>query len=194
MKLIGITGVATSGKDTLCNLILEKLKSNNIDGQRLALADKLKEDLFPFIKDKFNINIFSPSSEEKTLIRPIMVSYGKIKRILSKGKHWTSLVDDYIEELISKNIVPIVTDIRYDEYPEDEYFWLKNKNGILIHIQRKNNNGEIILPANAEEATNDVRLKELSTIKYTWETESKTCVLYEKHNNLLQEIYERTLS
>lgn len=194
MKLIGITGVATSGKDTLCNLILEKLKTNNINGQRLALADKLKEDLFPFIKEKFNINIFSPSPEEKSLVRPVLVSYGKIKRILSKGKHWTSLVDDYIAELLSKNIVPIVTDIRYDEYPEDEYFWLKNKNGILIHIERKNNNGELIPPANSEEATNDVRLKELASIKYTWETESKTCALYEKHKDLLNKIYEQIIS
>jgi len=191
MKIIGISGVATSGKDTLCNLIGEHLSNRNIKTKRIALADKLKEDLFPFIKEKFNINIFDVSSENKTLIRPILVSYGRIKRTISKGKHWTSLVDETINNLIATNIVPIITDVRYDEYPEDELYWLKNKNGILIHISRKNTDGTMVPPANSEEESNDIRLKELADIKYVWDTESKMCALYQKHIDLLEEIYER---
>ena len=38
MKIIGISGVARSGKDTLCNLISRYLSEKNIESQRIALA------------------------------------------------------------------------------------------------------------------------------------------------------------
>jgi dephospho-CoA kinase len=190
-KILGISGVATSGKDTLCQLIIEYFKTKNIECKRLALADKLKEDLFPFIKEKFNINIFDPNAEEKRITRPILVSYGKAKRILSEGKHWTNLLEKNVRELQKENIVPIVTDIRYHEYPEDEYFWLKKLNGILVHISRYDTIGSIIKPANIEEETNDLEIKRIADIKYNWQTESKLCVLFEKHKGVLEEIYEK---
>jgi dephospho-CoA kinase len=150
MKIIGISGVATSGKDTLCSLIARHLSSKDIKSQRLALADNLKNDLKDFICDKFDINILEASSQEKTLIRPIMVAYGKVKRTLSKGKHWTNMLDLSIEDLVKEDTVPIVTDVRYMEYPEDEFFWLKSRNGILVHISRLDMNGNLIMPANLD--------------------------------------------
>ena len=189
-KIIGITGVATSGKDTLCNLIIEFLKEKNINAKRIALADKLKEDLYLFIKEKFNINIFDLSPEQKKIIRPILVGYGMSQRSISKGTHWTKKIDSYLEELKHNNILPIITDIRYQEYPSDEYFWLKSKNGILIHISRIEN-GKEIPPANSEEERNDIRLKELADLKLSWNTEPKMCLLYDNNISFLEKIYEK---
>jgi dephospho-CoA kinase len=191
MKIIGISGVATSGKDTLCSLIARHLSSKNIKSQRLALADNLKNDLKDFICNKFDINILEASSQEKTLIRPIMVAYGKVRRTLSKGKHWTNMLDRDIEELTNEKTVPIITDIRYMEYPEDEFFWLKSRNGILVHISRLDINGNLITPANLEEKENDIKIKEKADLKLIWETEDDTDSLYYNHLNFLKTIYEQ---
>jgi hypothetical protein len=190
-KIIGITGVATSGKDTLCNLLIEFLKSKNIQAKRLALADKLKEDLFPFVKEKFNINIFDPNPEEKKIIRSVLVGYGMAKRSLSKGTYWTSMIQKQIDDLKENNILPIITDIRYQEYNEDEFFWLKNNNGILIHISRIDLQGIEIPPANSEEEKNDFNLKKQSDFSIKWKTESKMCSLYESNLKKMELIYEK---
>jgi hypothetical protein len=193
MKIIGISGVATSGKDTLCSLIARHLSSKNIKSQRLALADNLKNDLKDFICNKFDINILEASSQEKTLIRPIMVAYGKVKRTLSKGKHWTNMLDLSIEDLVKEDTVPIVTDVRYMEYPEDEFFWLKSRNGILVHISRLDMNGNLIMPANLEEKENDTKIKEKADLKLIWETEDDIDSLYYNHLNFLKNIYEQII-
>jgi len=193
MKIIGISGVATSGKDTLCSLIARHLSSKDIKSQRLALADNLKNDLKNFICDKFDINILEASSQEKTLIRPIMVAYGKVKRTLSKGKHWTNMLDLSIEDLVKEDTVPIVTDVRYMEYPEDEFFWLKSRNGILVHISRLDMNGNLIMPANLEEKENDTKIKEKADLKLIWETEDDIDSLYYNHLNFLKNIYEQII-
>ena len=188
-KIIGISGVATSGKDTLCNMISRYLSQRNIISKRIALADNLKNDLRDFILDKFSIDITKSTPEEKSLVRPIMVSYGKIRRSISKGTHWTQKVEKDLERLTSENIIPIITDIRYMEYPEDEYFWLKNKNGILVHISRLDLNGNLIPPANIEEKENYIKLKEVSDLKLTWRTEENNDALYYEHLKFLEEIY-----
>jgi len=190
-KIIGISGVATSGKDTLCNMISRYLSQKNIISKRIALADNLKNDLRDFILDKFSIDITKSTPEEKSLVRPIMVSYGKIRRSISKGTHWTQKVEKDLERLTSENIIPIITDIRYMEYPEDEYFWLKNKNGVLVHISRLDLNGNLIPPANFEEKENDVKLKEVSDLKLTWRTEENNDALYYEHLKFLEEIYAK---
>jgi hypothetical protein len=190
MKIIGISGVARSGKDTLCNLISRYLSEKNIESQRIALADKLKDDLKDFLLEKFSINILSPTSEEKTLLRPILVSYGKVKRSLTKGKYWTSMLEDHLDTLKKEKVVPIITDIRYMEYPEDEFHWLKNKSGILIHISRLDNENKTIPPANTEEKQNDKRIKESADFQYVWRTEEDIDSLYYEHINFLKKIYE----
>lgn len=191
MKIIGISGVATSGKDTLYNLISRYLSEKNISTQRIALADKLKEDLQNFLIEKFNVDIMKPTVEQKTLVRPILVSYGKVKRTLTKGTYWTSMVDDHINSLLKNKTLPIITDIRYHEYPEDEFFWLKKRNGILVHISRIGIDGKIVPPANTEEKENDKRIKENADFTYTWKTQDDINSLYYEHIKFLEKIYEK---
>lgn len=191
MKIIGISGVATSGKDTLCNLISRYLSEKNISSQRIALADKLKEDLQQFLLEKFKVDIMKPSVEEKTLVRPILVSYGKVKRTLTKGTYWTAMVDEHINSLLKKKVLPIITDIRYHEYPEDEFYWLKKKDGILIHISRVGIDGKIVPPANTEEKENDKRIRDSADFTYTWKTQDDIDSLYYEHIKFLEKMYEK---
>lgn len=185
--MIGITGVARSGKDTLYSLLEKKLKKVNIKTKRYALADHLKHDLRDFVLKRFEIDIYSANLEEKELIRPIMVAYGKAKRMQTQGRYWIELLNNKINE---KDFLPVITDIRYQEYEKDEYYWLKKeKSGLMIHVSRVKN-GKIILPANEEEAKNDKILSELADYKIVWCTENNLESLYSLYEKNLEEIYE----
>jgi hypothetical protein len=187
--MIGITGVATSGKDTLFLILQKFFKSKNLPVKRFALADLLKKDLNSFAKEKLDIDLFNLSPEDKELIRPILVSYGKIKRINTNGRYWIDKLKE-ANGLQNKTIIPIITDIRYQEYPQDECFWLKKENnGFLIHISRIHK-GKAIPPANAEEEKNNKILLSESDYSFTWCTEKNIDILYENYISNLEEIYE----
>lgn len=190
-NMIGLTGVARSGKDTFYSILKRYLKEKTIESQRIALADNLKYELGDFVKDKFKIDLAKCDGREKELVRPLMVSYGKCRRIQTDGKYWTSMVESKIKELKKSNILPIITDIRYIEYKDDEYAWLKNHNGILIHISRKLDDGTLIPPANIEEKSNDNKLKAVADYCVSWETCQDVNFLYELMQKHLKNIYER---
>ena len=189
--IIGITGVARSGKDTFYSILKKYLKEKGIDSQRLALADELKKELGDFVDKKFKIDLNKCDGADKELIRPLMVAYGKCRRVQTEGKYWSSLVEPKLKELKKENILPIITDIRYIEYKEDEYAWLKNHNGILIHISRKLDDGTFIPPANIEEKSNDNKLKAVADFCICWETCQDTNFLYELIQKNLRNIYDR---
>jgi len=190
-NVIGLTGVARSGKDTFYSILKKYLKEKNIESQRIALADELKNELGDFVEKKFKINLNKCDGSDKELIRPLMVSYGKCRRIQTEGKYWTSLVDSKLKELKKENIIPIITDIRYIEYKDDEYSWLKNHNGILIHISRKLDDGALVQPANIEEKSNDNKLKAVADYSICWETCQDVNFLYELMQKHLRNIYEK---
>jgi hypothetical protein len=192
-NMIGLTGVARSGKDTFFSILKRYLKEKNIESQRIALADNLKYELGDFVKDKFKIDLAKCDGLDKELIRPLMVSYGKCRRIQTEGKYWTSLVESKIKDLNKSNVLPIITDIRYIEYKEDEYTWLKAHNGILIHISRKLDDGTLVPPANIEEKSNDNKLKAVADYSVSWETCQDVNFLYELMQKHLKNIYEKFL-
>jgi hypothetical protein len=192
-NMIGLTGVARSGKDTFFSILKRYLKEKNIESQRIALADNLKSELGDFVKDKFKIDLTKCDGSDKELIRPLMVSYGRCRRIQTEGKYWTSLVESKIKDLNKSNVLPIITDVRYIEYKEDEYTWLKAHNGILIHISRKLDDGTLIPPANIEEKSNDNKLKAVADYSVSWETCQDVNFLYELMQKHLKNIYEKFL-
>jgi len=189
--IIGITGVARSGKDTFYSILKKYLKEKNIDCQRIALADELKKELGDFVEKKFKIDLNKCDGSDKELIRPLMVAYGKCRRVQTEGKYWTSLVDPKVKELKKENMLPIITDIRYIEYKEDEYSWLKSHNGILIHLSRKLDDGSFVPPANIEEKSNDNKLKAVADFTICWDTCQDTNFLYELMQKNLRNIYDR---
>ncbi len=152
---IGIAGNACVGKDTLCNFLIKKFKERyNLSSKRCSIAgDTIRKDLKSFILDKIGIDIESTTPEEKTLLRPIMVEYGRYMRNKTEGR--------YFIEKLKKNknfgvgFVPIIPDIRYVEFEKDELYWLKKESkGLLIFLERKGIN-----PANKFEEENNKKLK-----------------------------------
>lgn len=166
-QVIGLSGVAGSGKDTLFSLL--SLRNSNV--KRFALADILKQEISPFLKDLYGIDILNCSREEKNLIRPILVEHGKIRRTLTSGTYWTSKLTTSIQEFVAldPNNIAVITDIRYAEYEEDELFWLKKTlNGHLIHITMTLGKGEKLQPPNKEEEINDPVLRKSSDLRVIW--------------------------
>jgi|Laugrefbdmm110sn_1035136.scaffolds.fasta_scaffold12295_2 hypothetical protein len=188
--MIGITGVARSGKDTFYSILSKYLESKGLKSQRLAFADNLKKELRPFVKDNFKIDLNSCTPEEKEIVRPLMVAYGKCRRSQTQGQYWVSLLDEDVKKLQKENIIPIITDVRYIEYKGDEYSWLKKYNGILIHLSRKLDDGSLIQPANIEEKANDNKLKNVADLTISWETCLDSNFLYELIEKNLEKIYE----
>lgn len=161
-NIIGISGAARSGKDTLCRGILRVLKQEyNLEGIRKSIAgDQIKKDLNDLFKSKLKLDIFTEKSEEKELIRPLLVEYGKILRKRTQGRYF---IENFKKQ---ENTINIITDIRYVEYPKDEGYWLKNEiNGFLVFIERKN-----IFDANETEKSNNEILKNMADYSLTWDT------------------------
>lgn len=174
--IIGITGLARSGKDTLCQLLIEQLKRQDKIGERFALADALKSDIDPFLTEKIGISAFTQNSGEKDIIRPLLVAYGKAMRLKSEGTYWTSQLTCPVKVSEDLGHVPIVTDVRYQFYKEDEYTWIANKlKGTLVHVSRYSIDeatGKKIFvePPNADEAQFDPIMKELAHYRIEWPT------------------------
>ena len=162
--IIGISGSARSGKDTFFNLLCKYYGKPNFF-QRHAFADQLKNDLKSLIKRKFDINIAKCSDEEKELIRPLMVSYGKLARNINQ--------DYWIKKLMNKILpykntkIPVITDVRYPN--EQRYLKAHFDDCINVHISR-----EGFLPVNEEEEFNNPLLKENADYLIEWKNFEKT--------------------
>ena len=161
---LGISGFAGSGKDTLYTLLSER-----INCKRVALADQLRREMNPFIIDKFGIDLFNCSREEKDLVRPLLVEYGRIKRQQTNGRYFIEKIDSYIKTL---NTIAVISDVRYCVYERDETHWIKNElNGILVHVSKyKEINGKKIFSESPikDERENDPKLQAAADYKIEW--------------------------
>ena len=167
--MIGLSGIAGSGKDLFCKLLLKE-----IAGTRVALADPLKEETRGFILQKYGIDILNCTLEEKNKVRDFLVFYGGIKRYESKGTYWTNKAQKKVD---AAKHTAVITDIRYAEYDNDEVSWLKKQNkGILVHI-RKYCELETLgphvkriyfSPPNEDEVRNDPKLLEKADYCIEW--------------------------
>lgn len=188
--VIGITGVAKSGKDSFYAIANQYFSRLGVKTKRFALADQLKEDLADFILNKIGVDLHNMSPSQKELIRPLMVAYGSTKRQQTNGKYWTSIIQNKINEFKNDHII-FITDIRYSYYPEDELYWLKTVNdGKLVHISRIDETGIFIPPANEEEKINDPILKSQSDLSICWKTTDDAQQRYEFVEPMLLKIKE----
>lgn len=173
--VIGIGGVATVGKDTLCEALMFRLFRSGISSHRIALADKLKEETRQLILDKYSIDILNCTPQEKELVRPELVEFARERRIATQGRYWTNYVDSQLSSIPQEVI--IVPDIRYANYESDEAFWVHNKKGFLIHLSRfsydDKGNKVWVQPANTDEAENDPKIQALADFCLAWETRPK---------------------
>ena len=163
-NIIGISGVAGCGKDTFFSLLSRKR-----DFRRLALADELKAEIRDELINDYNIDVLSCSREEKEVVRPRLVEFAKKMRLESKGRHW---VNKLIPKISGLDHDLCITDIRYDDYENDEVYWLKEEmKGVLVHISmyEEIRNVKIFMGApNAEEARNDPKIKKKADYRVAW--------------------------
>ena len=128
--VIGLSGVAGAGKDLFFSLLSEKLNC-----QKFSLADALKNEVGLFSYPQYGIDPLDCTREEKNTIRPLLVLHGTFKRDQSEGRHWIEQLNKKILLNVLNDSIVVITDIRYDDYPKDEVFWLKEElGGVLVHI------------------------------------------------------------
>lgn len=152
-KIIGLTGVARSGKDTF----FECLKSNfsNLRFSRIAFADELKHECNDFLMKNTGISAFTEDPEEKEIIRPFLVTYGThVRRRLNQNCWIDKIEPKMIKDRLNTDIF-VITDVRFP----NELTWIKSRGGSVIHIQR-----EKTTAANEEEGKNDPILRDLADI------------------------------
>lgn len=138
--IIGISGLAGDGKDSVCK-ILNKYFEEQLDYSffKIGLADLLKEECSDACVDLFGINPLNCTREEKNKIRDFLVFYGKIMRNKTNGQHWAKEAEKKINKIGKnrKNVVFCIPDIRYAEFKNDETNWLKaQENSFLIHVKK----------------------------------------------------------
>ena len=118
-KIIGIGGVARSGKNLFADIAGNVLKEKyNKTCKSFALAYYLKKDCEEFIKQKLNMDVWSELTDEKNVFRPLLVWYGGVKRKQTNGRYWiemlqkdfviaiskSDMLDDELKEAISKEL------------------------------------------------------------------------------------------
>lgn len=157
--VIGISGAARCGKDTLCRGLIREFEKIGINAKRKSIAgDTVKNDLKNLLYEKIQFDTFTEINEEKESVRPLLVEYGKIMRQKTNGRY-------FIERFkLEENCVNIIPDIRYAEYQKDELYWLKNEmRGLSIFIER-----EEIYDANETEKINNKFIKEVADFNLKW--------------------------
>lgn len=190
-KIIGISGASRSGKDTLCRSLIRILKEKyNIEAERRSIAgDLIKKNLHSLIMNSVGIDSFTENTEEKELIRPLLVEYGKLMRKNTEGRYFVENFE------ITKNKILIIPDIRYAEYEKDEIHWLRNEvNGYLIFLEREN-----IKDANETEKINNKKLKVLSNCYIQWgklddNNENDRKIIDDYSIKILNQIFDTTTS
>jgi len=161
--ILGLSGVAGSGKDTFFSLLSQKLSF-----QRFALADELKILTRKDLLKKYNVDILNCTRDEKDLVRNDLVLFAKQKRLDSCGKFWTDILSKKIQESSAKYIC--ITDIRHNWFSKDEVFWLKNiLGGRLVDISSYDPiNGKFVQPPNEEEEFHYPEVKAAADYYVIW--------------------------
>lgn len=141
--MIGVAGLARSGKDTLSKCLKKIIEREfKCDVEIIHLADKLKSDLDKVIACNFNFQVFTENDTEKELIRPILVAYGEAMKKKWGKDIWVKKLNDSLKSRIYKKFY-IVSDVRFDF---EAKFFQEEMDGFVIHINKIGN----------EDAVNDV--------------------------------------
>ena len=170
LNVIGIAGVAGSGKDTFGKIIGNVFENSGGKVNYLSFASKLKSEVSEISKKLYDIDPINCTREEKNLIRPLLLAHGAIMREKTQGQYWINS----IKNLIIENNINIITDVRFCEYECDEVDWIQSNGGIVVHITRffeENGQRIYIMPDNEYEKRNDKTLKNKADYSFSWPTD-----------------------
>lgn len=161
MRIVGLCGVAKSGKDTFYKISSQLLDERGIKHARVSLADGIRDELEPFLLKSVNVSAFTSCSIEKEHIRDLFVSWAVTRRSIEK--------DYWIKKAKSKlitNGINFITDVRY----RNEIDYIKREGGVVLFLKRKLPTGENLKPVNAEECANTVPLEGFVDHVVEWDT------------------------
>lgn len=158
-RLLLIAGRARVGKDTFART------SNDLFGYMpcIAFADALKEEINDEMVRRYDISAFTQDPKEKSVIRPHLVELGR-KRRAEDVNHWVKKVEPEVKEWLEAGETVLVTDNRY----ANEARWGKALGGKVLYIERIQEDGRPVPPANDEEAANDAEVRALADYVLSW--------------------------
>lgn len=159
-KIIGISGVARSGKDTFCLLSAKRLNKSKQAAMRCAFADNVKADLHQLLIKKAGLSAYTDIDKEKELIRPLLVAYGTNLMRKMDPEYWIKRLDLTIKAAMQVEATAFITDVRYI----NEVEWVKKQGGVMVHIEK-----EGALPANEQEEINDPLIKAECDLLVKWD-------------------------
>ena len=163
-RIIGICGPARSGKDTLADSFVEIFKEYKVKTQKLSFAKELKYECKSFVKRTLGIDVFTEVTEEKDIIRPLLVTWGTHVRRKLNDNVWI----DALAKRMHSNKIIIISDVRF----ENEFNWIKERGGKIIFINRTLPDGTLVPNANEEEEKNNSFLQQNADSNFTWTTMS----------------------
>ncbi len=106
---LGVGCTRQQGKDTLAAL----LRQLDPRFTPFSFARALKEDLDPFLRQHYGVDIWTCSTEQKEWVRPLLISHGMAMRARDPD-HWVKrTIADIKAHLAREDIIPIVTDCRF---------------------------------------------------------------------------------
>lgn len=161
--IIGISGHARVGKDTLALSLKKSLAELGIKAEINSFANQLKSNIDSFLIKEFRISAFTTNDDEKKIARPMLVAYGNTKRAQDE--------DCWIKEIAKKiddTAINIIPDVRF----LNEANWIDSQGGHIIHIDRDIGDGTLVPPANEDEKINTPLVKEKSCFNLVWQTTS----------------------
>lgn len=163
MSIIGISGPARSGKDTLADLLIEVLKGNEVNCEKASFASQLKLETKDFLMQTLGIDSFTEVTEEKNIIRPFLVTWGTHVRRKLDPNVWIKSVEDNL----NSDVVTIIADVRY----RNEYDWVRSQpDSYCLFVDRMQENGEFTPPANSEEEIENEFLRKNCDFHLSWNT------------------------
>jgi len=181
MFVVGVSGVARSGKNLFCDMVIKELANQGYTSKQFALADALKRDCEHFLRTQCNLDVYSDNTQQKTLFREFLVWYGDLRRKQTNGRHWIETMDDTISQYTGD--VALISDVRYAHYTNDELTWVTHEHeGLLVHLRRYEKSSSAVIeadgtikfdyvkPPNEHERINDPKLREGAHFQLDWPT------------------------
>ena len=158
--MIGIAGVARSGKDTLAKNLAQVIEQDlGVKVKILSFALPLRCQVNELLEQFYHISAFTENEEEKKIIRPLLVSHGEQMKKRFGDKIWLDSLLVELEELSKEKVFPIISDVRFDFEAEG----LKESGGLIVHISKVGNQ-----PANEIETLNDPLVSKVADLNHTW--------------------------
>jgi len=139
----------------LSEIITEEL---GINVKILSFADRIKRQIKDLANEHYGISPYTEDTNEKQIIRDVLVSHGETMKKIYGKTIWADLVIDNFKNSKEK-FFPIISDVRFHFEAER----VKEEGGFIIHISKIGNK-----PPNDIEAKNDPLVRAVSDISHSW--------------------------